>query len=228
MPNATLALTKISPALLKAVGATDQVAAIYAPLLDQARLVPGDSFATITSRQGIAVLVSQLAHESAGFTAVSENLNYSAEALRTGNRAKYFTTTEAYKYGYIRSRSGLYSQKADQRMIANLYYGSRLGNWGTKTDDGWDFRGAGLIQLTGRANFTLFGQSLGLTAKEAADFARTPAGAVASALWFWRTNGLLTPASKGDVVRCTQLIQGADGGLDSRIALYKVALTTLS
>jgi putative chitinase len=181
------------------------------------------------------MLVSQLAHESGHFSTLSENLNYSVEALRTGNRAKYFTQLEARICGYIKTAQGYYSQRADQKMIANLYYGSRLGNRGENTDDGWNFRGSGLIQLTGRSNILRFGLTVNKTPEEAAEYCRTPEGAVASALWYWRSNKLLVPASKGDVTLCTMIIQGADGspeslkaaGITSRISLFKAALSNL-
>lgn len=217
----------ITAKLLRAVGANPENAKIYAPLLEAARVVPGDDFATISSSRGVAMLVSQLSHESGHYSTLSENLNYSVAALSTGNRSRYFTAEQAQKLGYLRYPGGRGFRVADQKAIANLYYGSRLGNFGVLTDDGWNFRGAGLIQLTGRSNFTAFGKSIGMTAEEAADFARTPKGAVISALWFWRTNGLLVPASRGDVTRCTEIIQGADAGLASRIALYQAARTEL-
>jgi putative chitinase len=217
----------ITPALLIAVGAKPAQAALYAPLLEQARQVPGDAFNTITSRSGIAMLVSQLAHESGYFSTLSESLNYSVEALRTGNRAKYFSPGKAQEYGYVRGSNGAYLQRANQRMIANFYYGGRLGNLGTHTDDGWDCRGGGLIQYTGRYNYTRLAASLNMNTEEAIAYCRTPEGAVTSALVYWRTHGLLIPASHGDVTRCTEIIQGADGGLQSRIALYKAALAAL-
>lgn len=217
----------ITPALLRAIGTKEANANLYAPLLEKARVVPGDGFNTITSRMGVAMLVSQLAHESAWFSTLSENLNYSVHALQEGNRAKYFTPVEAKLYGYVRTPDGTVVQKANQEMIANLYYGGRLGNYGVSTRDGWNFRGGGLIQLTGRENFTEFGRSVNMSPEKASEYARTPEGAVASALWFWRTRNLLIPASRGDVTRCTEIIQGASGGLSARISLFKSSITAL-
>lgn len=217
----------ITPALLQAVGTFVYNSHLYAPLLEISRVAPGDAYNTITSKCGVAMLVSQLAHESAWFTSVSENLNYSVQALMSGNRAKYFTASEAQAFGYIRSSDGTVQRKANQQEIANRYYGGRLGNLGTNTNDGWTFRGAGLIQLTGRTNFTEFGKTVNMTPESAAAFARTPEGAVMSALWFWRKNSLLGPASRGDVTRCTEMIQGADGGLSSRLDLFKRALAAV-
>jgi putative chitinase len=221
-------MSEITVKLLRAVEVRQDRAELFAPLLEKARVVPGDSFNTITSKKGCAMLVSQLAYESAYFSRLSENLNYSVEALRQGNRAKYFTATQARELGYVRAANGRYLQTAQQVPIANLYYGSRLGNRGVHTDDGWTFRGGGLIQLTGRDNYTEFGKSLGMSPEEAADYARTPDGAVKSALWYWRMRGLLVPASRGDVATCTRLIQGGDSGLSERQALFNSAMVALS
>ena len=213
--------------LLKAVHAGSKEAALYAPLLETARVVFKDDHNTITSINGIAMLVSQLAHESGYFKGLSENLNYSVEALSHHPRANYFTEKQAKTLGYQRDSFGMTVQVSDQQAIANLYYGGRLGNRGILTDDGWLFRGAGLIQLTGRSNFTIFGGSIGMRAEEAAEYARTPEGAVVSAMWYWRNRGLLVPASRGDVSRCTEIVQGGSGGLASRIALFQSAKTAL-
>lgn len=217
----------ITPALLMAVHASKINAEKYAPILEHARFYPDDSFKTISSKSGVAMVVAQLAHESGYYSTLSENLNYTADALRQDNRRKYFTVEQAQLYGAHKNKDGSYLKRADQRMIANLYYGGRLGNRGVDTDDGWDFRGSGLIQLTGLENHSKFAKTNGLPVKESAEFTRTPQGAVESALWYWRTRGLLIPASKGDVTRCTEIIQGADGGLASRIALYKAARSIL-
>ncbi len=217
----------ITPALLRAVGASAADAEVFAPLMDAARTVHGDDFNTITSRTGIAMLVAQTGVESAGFSTLSENLNYSVQALLTGGPAAYFNQVEAQKYGYVKDGKGGYSQLANQEMIANLYYGGRLGNLGVITGDGWMFRGSGLIENTGRSNHTRFGTTLGLTPEQAADYSRTPEGAVKVALWYWRANGLVLPASQGDVTVCTHLIQGGTGGLSDRLARFKAALAAL-
>lgn len=219
---------KIEVSLLRALGSSKSQAELFAPLLEAGRVVKGNAFETITSRAGIAMLVSQLTHESGHFMRLTENMNYDAKVLRTGNRAKYFTDEEALRYGYIRDSRGMIVQRANERMVANLFYGSRLGNLGSHTDDGWNFRGAGLIQLTGRYNFTEFGKSESMTAEEAAAFCRTPEGAVKSAYWYWRTCDLLIPASRGDVVTCTKLIQGGDGALATRTQLYRIAFSHLA
>lgn len=228
-------MLNMSPGLLMAVGASKATAELVAPFLEKYRTVPGDAFNTITSKNGIAMFVAQTAEESGCYTAMSENLNYSADALRTGNRAKYFTQAQAQRYGYVKDVKGVYTQRADQRMIANLYYGGRMGNYGVDTDDGWDFRGGGWIQLTGRNNITAYGKAVGLSPAEAAASLRTPEGATHSAYWFWRQDKrILSYASRGDVTSVSELINtgslGSGGviNLNTRVDMFRRALAFLS
>jgi putative chitinase len=212
--------TPVTPALLQAVGATLSRAAIYAPLLDDAVMVPGDAFNSITSRAGVCMLVAQLAHESGGFATTTENLNYRAEALVPVFGSHRISQGVANRIGRTTDHP------ADQEAIANTVYGAawgraNLGN--TEPGDGWRFRGGGLIQLTGRANYTAWADAAGIGPELAAEYIRTPEGAVASALWFWRANGLLIPASRGDVATCTRIINGGQNGLADRLARYQAA-----
>lgn len=220
----------ITASLLKALDASNDNAELYAPLLEKERVVANDNFKTISSKPGVAMLVSQLAHESGYFSTLQEDLNYQAKALKTLKNSKgirYFNDNQADLYGSVKNAKGQTIKKADPRMIANLYYGGRMGNRGVDTDDGWIFRGSGLLQNTGRTNHTAFGKTLGMEAEKAADYTRTPEGAVKAALWYWRTNNLLIPASRGDVTTCTSIINGGTNGLTSRIALYRKALAAL-
>jgi putative chitinase len=217
----------ITVKLLQSVGTNTENAKLYAPLLEVARVVKGDEYQTITSKAGKAMLVAQLAFESMYFTRTSEVLNYSVKALREGNRVKYFTADQARAFGYVRTTKGEYLQKANDEAIANLYYGTRNGNRGVGSGDGYLFRGGGLIQLTGRKNYEAFAASIGQSAEDVVDYVRTPEGAVASALWYWRANNLLTPASRGDVTYCTKIITGGDHGLLERTSLYSKALAAL-
>lgn len=210
-------------------------ATLYAPLYERERVVPGDSFNTISSKKGVAMLIAQTAIESAYYAQTVESLNYSIDALKTltgwdkekKRYFRYFTDEQAERYGYIRDYNRRIIRPADERMIANLYYGGRNGNRGVDTNDGWDFRGSSHIQLTGRHNITGFGNSLGMDVYQAANYARTPAGAVAGALWYWRNHDLLVPASRGDIVTCTKLVQGGNKHLDKRTDVFNAVLPLL-
>ena len=174
----------------------------------------------INSKRRVAHFLSQCAHESADFRRLEENLNYSAKSLRAvfgryfGNPPK----RDADEY------------HRQPEMIANYVYMDefrryKMGN--VNPGDGWLFRGRGLKQLTGRDNYTKFGESIGLTAEEAARYVATPSGAVESACWFWDTNNLNSIADTDDVVKMTKRINGGNIGLEDRKRRYAQAMEVL-
>jgi len=217
----------ITEKVLRAAGASASNAVLYAPLLQAACEAPEDSFNKITSRNGQAMVVAQSAIESMFFKRTQEDLTYSVKALkgligvdqRTGRQFRYFTDEQAEAYGYV-DQGKKRVQQPNQRMIANLYYGGRLGNLGTHTDDGWTFKGLTLIQLTGRYNITRWAKSNNMSVEEALEWGKTPEGAVNGLLWYWRNHGLLVPASRGDVPTCTRLIQGGAAHLKERTEIF--------
>ena len=170
-----------------------------------------------TSRR-IAAFIAQCSHESANFTALKENLNYRWQTLRK-LFPKYFTTDElAQQYASLPNQ---------QEAIANRIYGGRMGNGPEETGDGFRFCGRGLIQLTGKQNYTWFAASLGITVEEASEYLQTFEGAAQSACWFWETNKLNQWADAGDMVTLTKRINGGTIGLDDRIKHYEHALHVL-
>lgn len=163
----------------------------------------------------VAGFLAQIAHESAGFTAISENLNYSKEGLRKVF-PKYFPTDE------------LAAQYARQpQKIANRVYANRMKNGDESSGDGWNFRGRGLIQLTGRDNYTRFAESLDMSLEEAIGYLGTPNGAVASAGWFWDNNKLNQYCDNDDFITLTKRINGGTIGLADRQHHYQIALQYL-
>jgi len=172
----------------------------------------------INTPQRIAAFVAQCAHESGGFTTLKENLNYRWETLRR-LFPKYFPTDDLAKaYANMPNK---------QEAIANKVYASRMGNGPEESGDGYRFCGRGLIQLTGRDNYTFFAGSLGITVEEASEYLQTFEGAAQSACWFWETNNLNQWADKGDIVTLTKRINGGTIGLDDRIKHYEHALHVL-
>ena len=169
----------------------------------------------INTPQRIAAFIAQCAHESGGFTALKENLNYRAETLRK-IFPKYFPTDElAREYA---------SKPNKQEAIANLVYANRMGNGGPETGDGYRYCGRGLIQLTGKSNYSWFAASLGIPVEEAAEYLQTFEGAAQSACWFWETNNLNRFADVGDIKGLTKAINGGFIGLEDRIKHYEHAL----
>lgn len=169
----------------------------------------------MTTPQRAAAFLAQCAHESGEFTALQENLNYKPATLRK-IFPKYFPTDEiANEYC---------SKPNKQEAIANKVYANRMGNGDEASGDGYRYRGRGLIQLTGKDNYSFFAGSLGISVEEAAEYMSTFEGAAQSACWFWETNNLNQWADKGDIVTLTKKINGGTIGLDDRIAHYEHAL----
>ena len=174
----------------------------------------------ITTERRVAHFLSQCAHESGGFKRLEENLNYSAKALRAVFGRYFGNPPKRDADEYARN----------PEMIANYVYMDefrkyKMGN--TFEGDGWRFRGRGLKQLTGRENYTRFGNSVGMTAEEAAEYVATPAGAIESACWFWKANKLNDIADTDNVVRMTKKINGGNIGLEDRQRRYKHAIQVL-
>jgi putative chitinase len=172
----------------------------------------------INTPQRIAAFIAQCSHESAGFTALKENLNYRAPTLRK-LFSKYFPTDElANQYA---------SKPNKQEAIANRIYANRMGNGPEESGDGFRYCGRGLIQLTGKDNYTWFAASLHISPDEASEYLQTFEGAAQSACWFWETNNLNRFADAGDIKGLTKAINGGYIGLDDRIQHYQHALHVL-
>ena len=170
----------------------------------------------IDSPQRVAAFIAQCTHESGGFKRLKENLNYKAESLRRVF-PKYFTSDAlAQEYAH------------KQEQIANRVYGGRMGNGDESSGDGFRYCGRGLIQLTGRNNYTKFAESIGMAVEEVPSLLETFEGAVKSACWFWRTNNLNQYADAGDILTMTKRINGGTIGLEDRIKHYNHALEVFS
>jgi len=172
----------------------------------------------INTPQRIAAFIAQCSHESAGFTALRENLNYRADTLRKIS-PKYFPDDQTAQY-----YAGLPNK---QEAIANRVYANRMGNGPETSGDGYRYCGRGLIQLTGKDNYSWFAASLGITVEEASQYLETFEGAAQSACWFWETNNLNQWADSGDILTLTKRINGGTIGLEDRIKHYNHALHVL-
>jgi len=170
----------------------------------------------IDSPQRVSAFIAQCTHESGGFKRLKENLNYKWESLRKVF-PKYFPTDELAQE---------YAHKPEQ--IANRVYGGRMGNGDESSGDGFRYCGRGLIQLTGRNNYTKFAESIGIAVEEVPALLETFEGAVKSACWFWKTNNLNQYADAGDILTMTKRINGGTIGLEDRIKHYNHALEVFS
>ena len=160
----------------------------------------------------LAHFLAQCGHESGGFRATQENLNYSAKGLN-GIFKKYFPT-EASAVDYARK----------PQKIANKVYANRMGNGTEASGDGYKFRGRGYIQLTGKSNYTLLGKAIGEDICANPDLVSSKY-ALLSAAWFWSKNGLNTIADGGTedsvVTSVTKRVNGGTNGLADRITHFK-------
>jgi putative chitinase len=169
----------------------------------------------INTPQRVAAFLAQCAHESGNFKFLKENLNYKAASLRKVF-PKYFPSDDLAQ---------AYEKKPEK--IANRIYGNRMGNGPEDSGDGFRYCGRGLIQLTGKDNYSWFAASLEIPVEEASEYLETFEGAVQSACWFWETNNLNQWADKGDILTLTKRINGGTIGLDDRIKHYNHALHVL-
>jgi putative chitinase len=160
----------------------------------------------------LAHFLAQCGHESGGFRATQENLNYSAKGLM-GIFKKYFPTS---------ALAAAYERKPEK--IANRVYGGRMGNGPEASGEGYKFRGRGYIQLTGKENYTAFGKSIGEDMTVNQDKVSGPY-ALLSAAWFFSKNGLHKMADEGSsdavVTKITKRVNGGTIGLADRIKHFK-------
>jgi len=172
----------------------------------------------INTPKRIAAFIAQCSHESGGFTALKENLNYKPATLRK-LFSKYFPN-DAIAEEYC-------AKPNKQEAIANRVYASRMGNGNEASGDGYKYCGRGLIQLTGKSNYIAFADSLEISPEEASEYLATFEGAAQSACWFWESNNLNQWADKGDILTLTKRINGGTIGLEDRIKHYEHALHVL-
>ena len=172
----------------------------------------------INTPKRVAAFIAQCAHESGGFRFLKENLNYRAVSLKK-TFPKYFPT-DAIAQDYA-------SRPNKQEAIANRVYANRMGNGDEASGDGWRYLGRGLIQLTGKNNYTLFAAAIDTPLEDIPEYLQTFEGAVQSACWFWEQNNLNKWADAGDILNMTKRINGGTIGLDDRIKHYNHALHVL-
>lgn len=161
----------------------------------------------ITNPLRLAHFLAQCGHESGGFKAVNENLNYGAKGL-LGTFPKYFNATTAAQY------------ERKPEMIASKVYGGRMGNGPEVTKEGYKFRGRGYIQLTGKDNYTAFDKFVDEDILENPDLVATKYPLM-SAAWFFNKNGLWSICDKGAttevITAVTKRVNGGTIGLADRI-----------
>lgn len=171
-------------------------------------------YKTLLSKNGVntplrlAHFFAQIHHES-NLKPVAENLNYSAQALRSVF-GKYFPTlSEAESYA------------RQPQKIANKVYANRMGNGDEKSGDGWKYRGRGFLQITGKNNYILLSDFAGVNYVENPDLLLNEADSMVSALWFWNKNNLNSWADADNIREVTRRINGGYNGLEHRAELLR-------
>ena len=160
-----------------------------------------------------AAFIGQCAVESANFTRLQENLNYSAQRLTQVWPSRFPNISMAEPYAN------------NPEKLADFVYAGRMGN--LQDGDGWKFHGRGLIQLTGRENYANCGNGIGVDLIDNPDLLLTPQYAVLSAGWYWNKKGLNALADTQEYGAMTRRINGGLTGLDERIAKITKALQVL-
>ncbi len=173
---------------------------------------------TINTSKRAAAFLAQAAHESIGFTRLQENLSYSTpERLMEVFKGRFTGLADAAQY------------LRQPEKLANRVYANRLGNGDEPSGDGWRFRGRGLFQLTGRANYMAAGDGLGTDYKANPDLVAEPPDAAFTAAWYWAVGNLNAMADVGQIDVITRRINGpAMLGADERRALYQRFLQVLA
>lgn len=164
----------------------------------------------ITTKDQVAMFLAQTIHESGGFSRLEENLNYSSAGLMKTWPKRFPNLQIASKYA------------RKPQAIANKVYADRMGNGPEVSNDGWNYRGRSLIQITGKFNYILLDKGeASLNVLKNPDVLKTPRGAVIAACWFWKKNNLNRFADKQDIVGCSKAINGGLIGIEERKHLFE-------
>jgi putative chitinase len=187
----------------------------------------------INTEKRVAAFLAQCAHESGGFTMLTENLNYRATTMAACWPNRFAVMGPDKKpvkdaKGALTPNAFAISLEKKPEPIANVCYSNRMGNGPIETGDGWKYRGRGLKQLTGEDNYTRCGTAIGVDLVSDPDKLLEPTYAALSAGWFWSSNKCGDFIDKDDFVGLTKKINGGTIGLADREARYKKCLASMN
>jgi len=158
----------------------------------------------IDTPQRAQMFFAQMSHECGGGTITEENLRYTAKRMTQVWPRRFPTIAAAMPYAL------------NPVALANKTYGGRMGNR-PGTNDGWNYRGRGLIQITGRDGYAQVGKIAGLDLVNHPEDANNPMTALRVAAAFWKWKGLNGPADRGNYTQVTKLINGGTNGMADRL-----------
>lgn len=174
----------------------------------------------IDTPERVAAFIAQVAHESAEFTRMVENLNYSAEGLAA-------TWPNRFKGPDGSPNELALTLHRRPEYIANVVYAGRLGNGNQQSGDGWKYRGRGLIQITGATNYRQIGDMIKRDLINEPDLVATPSVALETACAFWKINDLNRHIAVGNFRSLTRAINGGHHGLEDRLGYHERAVDAL-
>ena len=158
----------------------------------------------------IAAFLANALHESQGFTRLIENLNYTSE-----RRLKEV-------FGYRLKQAGVepIAVLKQPEKLANIVYANRMGNGSIESGDGYKYRGRGIFQNTGKAQYQQLFAELKVNLIDEPDLLCLPHHATDAAFWFWMKHGLNNLADRKDIKGITRVINGGTHGLPERVAIF--------
>lgn len=192
---------------LQALGADDPSG--WAAILHPAMMRHG-----INTPRRAAAFLATVCHESGGLRHLSESMSYSAARMVVVWPSRFTAAT-----------AGAYAHNPEK--LANRVYANRNGNGDEASGDGFRFRGGGLLQITGRANYAGVAKAFGMPVGEVAVWVRTREGAAVSAAWWWAANGCSELADAGDVKAWRRRVNGGLIGLDDVRVKYSMAVEAM-
>ena len=169
----------------------------------------------VNSPVRLAAFIAQVGHESGHLQYLTERLSYSVRGLRATWPRYFPDDTVAQRFA-----------RAPERL-ANYVYANRLGNGPFESGDGWRYRGRGLIQITGKANYKALEDATGKPYVQQPQMLERPPDAARSAAWYWQSHGLNELADAGDFAAITKRINGGLNGQAERLALWAKAKEVL-
>lgn len=204
-----------------------KTAAMYAELFNELLETYG-----IGSKERVAHFISQVGHESQGFTRLVENLNYSAQGLASTWKSRYSTGKTIVVGGKRVPEPNALALSLHRKpeAIANNTYANRLGNGNEASGDGWRYRGRGLIMITGLNNYKMCAKRTGLDLVKHPELLEIPRNALIASLEYWKENNLNAYANgseESDVEIVSEKINGGRIGLEDRKEAFKRAMVAL-